>query len=328
MICNSGQATMKIKAMTEQSRSTMRSKAKAQEGGATDWHYNDIVLSEEYFRNVCGLCGTGADAYKEFLVPIENLITEFGEKSTSNGFKMIPKTHKAFDYNSVMRLASVVDGHEGGPVNGRITVSFARGLYLEYIMKEKVNWAKFAHEKHLNQCKLAWRKGGGRPTEAPFIRTQSVFVSKGAEDNFMEEKNSQGSVSPLMGTPTRPMASRVGTHQAEVDGGFARRILHAVDAEIQNQELKLKDLATQISTLKGNLNKYAEIELDYGRMIFKVAADKASTEATVLNFERELARAAEERKEIVLDMDEVYTKVDSTADPDDPAQIQVSISLA
>ncbi|KAL3701494.1 hypothetical protein R1sor_019516 [Riccia sorocarpa] len=56
-----------------------------------------------------------------------------------------------------------------------IGVIFPRALYAERILRQKINWAAFAHDKLKNQLKAHKTRKLAKPTGPPFIRTPRVY---------------------------------------------------------------------------------------------------------------------------------------------------------
>ncbi|KAL3681660.1 hypothetical protein R1sor_024616 [Riccia sorocarpa] len=93
---------------------------------------------------------------EEFLLPLEWDLS-----------KIIPPA-------DMLSLVQVIDGHEK-PINGTIGVIFPRALYAERILRQKINWAAFAHDKLKNQLKAHKTRKLAKPTGPPFIRTPRVY---------------------------------------------------------------------------------------------------------------------------------------------------------
>ncbi|KAL3683851.1 hypothetical protein R1sor_001873 [Riccia sorocarpa] len=147
------------------------------EGDKEDWEEEEFLLPLEYFVNDCKLPnhGTHPAELPKNLVSDEELVNCFGPKVGKNGrnghrwdlSKLIPPA-------DVLSLVQVIDGHEK-PINGTIGVIFPRALYAERILRQKINWAAFAHDKLKNQLKAHKTRKLAKPTGPPFIRTPKVY---------------------------------------------------------------------------------------------------------------------------------------------------------
>ncbi|KAL3689529.1 hypothetical protein R1sor_015838 [Riccia sorocarpa] len=148
------------------------------EGDKEDWEEEEeFLLPLEYFVNDCKLPnhGTHPAELPKNLVSDEELVNCFGPKAGKNGrnghrwdlSKLIPPT-------DVLSLVQVIDGHEK-PINGTIGVIFPRALYAERILRQKINWAAFAHDNLKNQLKAHKTRKLAKPTGPPFIRTPRIY---------------------------------------------------------------------------------------------------------------------------------------------------------
>ncbi|KAL3685671.1 hypothetical protein R1sor_003693 [Riccia sorocarpa] len=134
-------------------------------------------MSEDYFAKECRLPNDGVmpnDIVKA-LVSDEEVERCFGPRSGTKG-RNGPKLNNCvgLPQSEVLHLFQVIDGHEK-PVNNTLGVTFPRALYVERFLKKRINWARYAHERHRNQLRSSKARKESKPIGPPIIRPLRVY---------------------------------------------------------------------------------------------------------------------------------------------------------
>ncbi|KAL3683351.1 hypothetical protein R1sor_001373 [Riccia sorocarpa] len=109
----------------------------------TAWAEEDFILSEDYFAKECRLPNDGV---------MPNDITK-----------------------ALVSDEEVIDGHEK-PVNNTLGATFTRALYAERFLKKRINWARYAHERHRNQLRSSKARKESKPIGPPIVRPLRVYM--------------------------------------------------------------------------------------------------------------------------------------------------------
>ncbi|KAL3685822.1 hypothetical protein R1sor_003844 [Riccia sorocarpa] len=76
--------------------------------------------------------------------------------------------------SKVLHLFQVIDGHEK-PVNNTLGATFPRALYAERFLKKRINWTRYAHERHRNQLRSSKARKESKPIGPPIVRPLRVY---------------------------------------------------------------------------------------------------------------------------------------------------------
>ncbi|KAL3691756.1 hypothetical protein R1sor_005407 [Riccia sorocarpa] len=143
----------------------------------TNWTEEEFALSIDYFAKECLLLSDGmlANDVPRTLVSDEDIESCFGPRLGQKG-RNRPKINNCtgLPQAEVLHLFQVIYGHDK-PVNGTLGTIFPRALYDERLLKKRINWAAYAHEKHKNQIRTCKGRGDSRPTGPPVVRPHRVY---------------------------------------------------------------------------------------------------------------------------------------------------------
>ncbi|KAL3686027.1 hypothetical protein R1sor_004049 [Riccia sorocarpa] len=163
----------------------------------TAWAEEDFILSEDYFAKECRLPNDGVmpNDITKALVSDEEVERCFGPRSGTKG-RNGPKLNNCvgLTQSEVLHLFQVIDGHEK-LVNNTLGATFPRALYAERFLKKRINWARYAHERHRNQLRSSKARKESKPIGPPIVRPLRLY--KPPADLILEPLESEdASASP------------------------------------------------------------------------------------------------------------------------------------
>jgi hypothetical protein len=143
------------------------------------WDSAELYRDAEWFAANFNLPNEGIEPQKIVDISEKYLGQCFGVWS-KNGYKLW--NHEQIPVDVILSLTQVVDGFDK-PINGVLSHTFVKGIYTDYLLKQKVNWAYYAATKLKGQVIQWHRDDKPKPDGQPCVRKPQMYKAP-AESSF------------------------------------------------------------------------------------------------------------------------------------------------
>ncbi|KAL3698388.1 hypothetical protein R1sor_012464 [Riccia sorocarpa] len=262
----------------------------------TAWAEEDFIMSEDYFAKECRLPNDGVmpNDITKALVSDEEVERCFGPRSETKG-RNGPKLNNCvgLPQSEVLHLFQVIDGHEK-PVNNTLGATFPRALYAKRFLKKRINWARYAHERHRNQLRSSKARKESKPIGPPIVRPLRVY--KPPADLILEPLDSEdASASPKHEPNLKTEAAETNMLAKEEPGAsviMGGSLGEAPESSSMIPEVRPVKLASPASYMPGFIELKDDIAVRE-KLIAKLRADIIALTEAIAGFRGDLLLANE-----------------------------------